>query len=60
MWVKANEDRPANNNKSSFVSGIGSSRMIPEDRNWRNGEPDEVEVEWELRRLSSASSTAAP
>jgi hypothetical protein len=47
-WVKEIRTTTHNNNEVRLRDLVSDDPDNPEDRNWRNGEPDEVEVEWQL------------
>jgi len=47
-WVKAIVTTSHNNNEIKLRDLVSDDPDDPDDRNWRNGEPDEVEVEWQL------------
>ncbi|MCA9447870.1 MAG: putative Ig domain-containing protein [Candidatus Omnitrophica bacterium] len=48
MWVKETRTQTHNNNKVELRDLVSDDPDDPNDRNWKNGEPDEVEVEWQL------------
>lgn len=48
MWVKVTRTTTHNNRKVELGDLVSDDPDDPEDRNWKNGEPDEVEVEWQL------------
>ncbi len=47
-WVKEIRTTSHNNNEVRLRDLVTDDPDDPDDRNWRNGEPDEVEVEWQL------------
>ena len=47
-WVKEIRTTSHNNNEVKLRDLVSDDPDDPEDRNWRNGEPDEVEVEWQI------------
>src|SRR6185295_1526960 len=47
-WVKAIVTTGHNNNEVKLRDLVSDDPADPDDKNWRNGEPDEVEVEWQL------------
>jgi hypothetical protein len=47
-WVKEIRTTSHNNNEVKLRDLVSDDPDDPDDRNWRNGEPDEVEVEWQL------------
>jgi len=48
VWVKVTRTTSHNNGKVELRDLVSDDPEDPDDRNWRNGEPDEVESEWEL------------
>lgn len=48
VWVKEIRTTTHNNNKVELRDLVSEDPDHPEDVNWRNGEPDEVEVEWQI------------
>lgn len=47
-WVKEIRTTTHNNNEVKLRNLLSDDPDDPTDLNWRNGEPDEVEVEWQL------------
>jgi len=47
-WVKEIRTETHNNNEVKLRDLVSDDPDDDEDKNWRNGEPDEVEVEWQL------------
>lgn len=47
-WVKEIRTTTHNRNAVRLRDLVSDDPDDPDDRNWRNGEPDEVEVEWQL------------
>lgn len=47
-WVKEIRTETHNNNEVKLRDLVSDDPDDPHDRNWRNNEPDEVEVEWQL------------
>jgi len=47
-WVKEIRTTSHNNNEVKLRNLVSDDPDDPDDKNWRNGEPDEVEVEWQL------------
>lgn len=47
-WVKEIRTTSHNNNEVKLRQLVSDDPDSEEDENWRNGEPDEVEVEWQL------------
>jgi hypothetical protein len=48
MWVKATRTETHNNNKVELRDLVSDDPDDPDDENWTNEEPAEVEVEWQL------------
>ncbi len=48
VWVKEIRTTSHNNQKISLRALVSDDPDDDHDRNWKNGEPDEVEVEWQL------------
>ena len=47
-WVKEIRTTSHNNNEVKLRDLVSDDPDDDDDKNWRNGEPDEVEVEWQL------------
>jgi len=47
-WVKETRTQTHNNNRVELRDLVTDDPDDPNDRNWANNEPDEVEVEWQL------------
>ena len=47
-WVKDTKTKTHNNNKVELRDLVSDDPNDANDRNWKNGEPDEVETEWRL------------
>lgn len=48
VWVKEIRTTSHNNKEVKLRDLISDDPDDPDDKNWRNGEPDEIEVEWQL------------
>lgn len=48
VWVKEIRTTTHNNHKVKLRDLVSEDPDEPDDTNWRNGEPDEVEVEWQI------------
>ena len=48
VWVKEIRTTTHNNGKVELRDLVSEDPDDPNDVNWRNGEPDEIEVEWQL------------
>lgn len=56
VWVKEIKTTTHNNNKVKLRELVSDDPANPNDKNWKNGEPDEVEVEWRiLQKKTSAA-----
>lgn len=47
-WVKSIVTTSHNNHEIQLRDLVSDDPDDPDDKDWRNGEPDEVEIEWEL------------
>lgn len=54
MWVKDTKTTGHNNNKVELRDLVSDDTNDPNDRNWKNGEPDEVETEWRILQTEFA------
>ena len=50
-WVKVTTTETHNNNKVELRDLVSDDPEDANDENWKNGEPDEVEVEWQLLQV---------
>jgi hypothetical protein len=48
IWVKVTKTQTHNNHKVELRDLVSDDPDDENDENWKNGEPDEVEVEWQL------------
>jgi hypothetical protein len=48
VWVKEIRTTTHNNEEVKLRDLISDDPNDPDDKNWRNGEPDEIEVEWQI------------
>ncbi|MCP5556900.1 MAG: InlB B-repeat-containing protein [Verrucomicrobiaceae bacterium] len=56
VWVKEIKTTTHNENKIKLRELVSDDPADPNDKNWANGEPDEVEVEWRiLQKKTSAA-----
>ncbi len=53
-WVKETKTQTHNNSKVELRDLVSDDPEDPNDRNWKNGEPDEVEVEWRILQTEFA------
>jgi hypothetical protein len=54
-WVKATKTQSHNNRVVLLRDLVSDDPADPNDRNWQNGEPDEVEVEWRTLQTNFAA-----
>ncbi len=47
-WVKVTRTQTHNNHMVELRDLVSDDPEDPDDSNWKNGEPDEVEIEWQL------------
>jgi len=59
-WVKEIRTITHNNNDVQLRNLVSDDPDDPNDKNWRNGEPDEVEVEWQLLQIDHNSANGGP
>ena len=50
-WVKAIVTTSHNNQAMELKDLVSDDPSDPSDRNWTNGEPDEVEIEWQILQM---------
>lgn len=55
MWVKEIRTTSHNNNVVELRDLVSDDPNDPSDVNWTNGEPDEVEVEWQILQTEFAN-----
>jgi hypothetical protein len=48
MWVKVTRTQTHNNNRVKLEDLVSDDPEDDNDKNWKNGEPDEIEIEWQL------------
>jgi hypothetical protein len=48
VWVKEIKTTTHNNKEVKLRDLVSDDPVDPNDKNWANGEPDEVEVEWRI------------
>ena len=53
VWVKEIKTTTHNSNKVKLRELVSADPAHPEAKNWKNGEPDQVEVEWRIWQKSS-------
>ena len=59
-WVKEIRTSSHNNAEVKLRDLVGNDPDYPGAKDWRNGEPDEVEVEWQLFQTDYNSTTGGP
>ena len=59
-WVKEIRTTSHNNHKVELRDLVTDDPDDPNDENWKNGEPDEVEVEWQLLQTDFNSGDGGP
>jgi hypothetical protein len=60
VWVKEIRTTTHNNGEVKLRDLVSDDPDDPSDKNWRNGEPDEVETEWELMQTEFARADGGP
>ncbi len=55
-WVKEIRTETHNANPVKLRDLVSDDPVNPNEKNWRNGEPDEVEVEWQVLQVDHNSS----
>lgn len=53
VWVKEIKTTTHNNREVKLRELVSDDPDNPNDKNWKNGEPDEVEVEWRILQKNS-------
>ena len=59
-WVKEIRTTTHNSNEVRLRDLVSDDPADPNDKNWRNGEPDEVEVEWQILQVDHNSANGGP
>jgi hypothetical protein len=60
VWVKEIRTTTHNNREVKLRDLVSDDPGDPDDLNWRNGEPDEVEVEWEILQADFNAGDGGP
>ncbi len=60
VWVKEIRTTSHNANEVKLRDLVSDNPNEPNDKNWRNGEPDEVEAEWQLLQTEYAKTNGGP
>lgn len=55
VWVKEIKTKTHNANKVKLRELLTDDPDNPNDKNWKNGEPDEVEVEWRILQRNTGA-----
>ena len=59
-WVKEIRTTTHNANPVKLRDLVSDDPANPNDKNWRNGEPDEVEVEWQVLQVDHNAANGGP
>lgn len=60
VWVKEIRTTTHNNNEVKLRDLVSDDPDDPDDKNWRNGEPDEVETEWQILQKDNGKADGGP
>lgn len=60
VWVKEIKTTTHNANKVALRDLVSDDPDNPNDKNWKNGEPDEVEIEWRILQLKKSAPDGGP
>ena len=60
VWVKEIKTTTHNNNKVKLRDLVSDDPADPNDKNWKNNEPDEIEVEWRILQKKNVVGDAGP
>lgn len=60
VWVKEIKTTTHNQNKVKLRELVSDDPNNPDDKNWKNGEPDEVEVEWQILQKKMSAADGGP
>jgi len=60
VWVKEIRTTTHNNNEVKLRDLVSDDPADPNDKNWRNGEPDEVETEWQILQKDNGKADGGP
>ncbi|MDO8414404.1 MAG: Ig domain-containing protein, partial [Gallionellaceae bacterium] len=55
VWVKEIRTTAHSNNRVELKDLVSDDPNVANDKNWKNGEPDEVEVEWQIQQTEFAN-----
>lgn len=59
IWVKSIVTTSHNNGVVALADLVSDDPDDPADVNWRNGEPDEIEIEWQILQTEFKNATGA-
>ena len=59
VWVKSIKTTSHNNGRVELKDLVSDDPNVANDRNWKNGEPEEVEVEWRILQTEFANPNGA-
>ncbi len=60
VWMKEIKTTTHNANKVKLRELVSDDAAHPERKNWKNGEPDEVEVEWRILQKKTSQADGGP
>jgi len=60
VWMKEVKTTTHNQNKVKLRDLVSDDPNDPNDKNWRNGEPDEIEVEWRILQKKTSAADGGP
>ncbi len=60
VWVKEIKTKTHNNKEIKLRELVSDDPADANDKNWANGEPDEVEVEWRILQLKTSAPDGGP
>lgn len=60
VWVKEIKTTTHNNREIKLRELVSDDPADANDKNWANGEPDEVEVEWRILQLKTSAADGGP
>lgn len=55
VWVKSIKTTTHNHNRVELKDLVSDDPNVANEKNWKNGEPDEVEVEWRIQQTEFAN-----
>ncbi len=60
VWMKEIKTTTHNNKEVKLRDLVSDDPVNPNDKNWKNGEPDEVEVEWRILQKRNSQPDGGP